>query len=202
MGREEEWGEPSSLTYLYPGQALPMAGDAGEQDPALLSWADVVNAAAPLHPPPPAQPGKLASCPSRHRRTWESPRGTGRGLEGGCAQLSSSFRELGGGTGCAWGMRDKEVVVPPGSQHRGVEGGRWETALGCGSLRRQGGPLRFGAGDGSRCPAPLPKELPTMWSEPRDSGSWGSGRRNWLTPKGGLGTPRRHILAERRWMQE
>ena len=68
MGREEEWGEPSSLTYLYPGQALPMAGDGGEQDPALLSWADVVNTVAPLQPSPPAQPGKPASCPSRHRR--------------------------------------------------------------------------------------------------------------------------------------
>lgn len=139
MGREEEWGEPSSLTYLYPGQALPMARDGGERDPALLSWADVVNATAPLHPPPPAQPGKPASCPSRHRQTRESPRGTGVGLEGGCAQLSLSFRELGQGTGCAWGMRDKENVVPPGSQHRGVEGGRWETALERGSPEHREG---------------------------------------------------------------
>lgn len=125
MGREEEWGEPCSLTYLYPGQALPMAGDGGERDPALLSWADVVNTVAPLHPSPPAQPGKPASCPSRHRRTWESPRGTGRGLEGGCAQLCLSFRELGEGTGCAWGMRDKEDVS---LQAAGIEG--WKVAGG------------------------------------------------------------------------
>lgn len=119
------------------------------------------------------------------------PQGAQAGsLEGGCAQLSSSFRELGGGTGCAWGMRTKEDVVPPGSQHRG--GGRWQVGN-CPGMRqpeegKTGRASVFGAGDGSRCPAP-PKELPTLWSEPRDSGSWGSGRRNWLTPKGGLGGP-------------
>ena len=40
--REEEWGEPSGLCYLYPGQALPMAGVGEEGETVLLR---------PLHQP-------------------------------------------------------------------------------------------------------------------------------------------------------
>lgn len=47
-------GRTQQSDLFIPACALPMAGDAGEQDPA-SSWADVVNAAGgplhPLHPP-------------------------------------------------------------------------------------------------------------------------------------------------------
>lgn len=38
MRREEEWGKPSALSYLYPGQALPIAGVGDEGEP-VLPWA-------------------------------------------------------------------------------------------------------------------------------------------------------------------
>lgn len=95
-------GKPSSLTYLYPGRALPMQGlGESRRQPSLLSWSDAVNAACPLHQPSletqlPAQGGHgEAGGP------WESPSGHREGpLWGG----HLSFRELEEGAVSAWGL--------------------------------------------------------------------------------------------------
>lgn len=48
LGRQEEWGKPSGLTYLYPSQALPMAadGESGRQ-PSRLGQCGACQ--GPLH---------------------------------------------------------------------------------------------------------------------------------------------------------
>ena len=72
-----------------------MAGDGGERETALLSWADVVNTTGPLH-----QPSLETQLPAvgRHRWTMGEPQWAQAGASvGGCAQLSLSFRELGEG---------------------------------------------------------------------------------------------------------
>lgn len=166
-----------------------MAGDAGEQDPALLSWADKRRCGerrVPLHPS--TRPAWKGFLPQQAQTDMGEPQGHRQGPAGGCAQLSSSFRELGGGTGCAWGMRDKEDVVPPGSQHRGVEGGSVGNCPGMQQPEKTGGPQFPVLGTAHAALHPLPKSL-TLWSEPRDSGSWGSGRRELANTQRRLGTP-------------
>lgn len=125
LGRQEEWGEPSGLTYLYPGRALPMGrtGGGSRGQPSCPGPAQCV----PGQGPSAGQPG-TRSCPGQW--TWASlvhRRGPQWGGRPQCAQLGLSFREP--ETGAVYG--DREQVVPPDSQGRGPEvvGDPWDAAL-------------------------------------------------------------------------
>lgn len=150
LGRQEEWGEPSGLTYLYPGQALPMerTGGGSRGQPSCPGPAQCV----PGQGPSAGQPG-TRSCPGQ--RTWASlvhRRGPQWGGRPQCARLGLSFREL--ETGAVYGDREQEV--PPDSQGGGPEvaGDQWDAVL-----RQDLGSVPGTARATSPPPAPSPSLL-------------------------------------------
>lgn len=185
LGRQEEWGEPSGLTYLYPGRALPMGrtGGGSRGQPSCPGPAQCV----PGQGPSAGQPG-TRSCPGQ--RTWASlvhRRGPQWGGRPQCAQLGLSFREP--ETGAVYGDREQEV--PPDSQGRGPEvvGDPWDAAL-----RQDLGSVPGTARATS--PPQSPSLLHSGRSRGQEPGAWGPQASAQQRPETGRATQRRKALGE------